>query len=934
MVMRVDKVNNVLFGSSKYVTQPDSKASDEIKIYELPKSAPDFSVKIPQKYYSLGVQELENGLKIYSYKLANGHKVTIIPMEDSPTTVKNYVNVGSMNETDDIKGISHFLEHMAFNGTNGTEGYIKLNRGDSFKKIDELGGWSNASTNYSLTDYVNSTPLLDDDDLEKQIQVIAAMTEDLELSSDMVEKEKFPVCSEIDMILDSPETVAIDQTVRSLFNIKSSADELVGGSVQHIQNLDRQKVLDYYNKYYTPDNMHLVITGDIEPEKTMEIVSKNFHSKKLPAGKRLDKKLIPISQTVRKDFITDKASSANIIIGFAGPSSNNVKDYIISEILEKYISSTEVGLNDELKKRSAFSYAGLEKISTNPNNPTFLYYQIECSEENTEEILKLYFDKFSNIKIPNKETLDNIKESLIMQFENSLEYSMAVNNLAGKSAFDGNLGYLTNYRDVIENISISDIEEYIGKYLDMSKVAITVVHPDVPKDTIISNYHKAKNLSFCGSSKRPVDSGKVSEFELNNNYRIAFSDSKYGNVPFMLDLRYELPKDINPALIYVLNSVYAKGTENRTEKDFLKYQEQNNLSVNVSIGKDCLNINGYSSASNFEKTAVLARELLYFPRITQESVDEAIAQVKERLSRYDNSSRDLYEAYESVNNPYYDSVAKVIEGLDEITLEDVRNLHNYIINNSKGIITVNIPEKYQNIKDEAIKSFSEYKEAEPYFYEQEKIYKDNKTPVVLAETRNVSQADISQTYKFKTDNSIKDKVTGELLNLILSSSNSIGLFNSLRECEHLAYRVGSTINTKGDVGEISLRILTSTDNKETGLTSYDNLQKSINGFNRQLTKLLNSEYDDYDLEIAKRSLKARILNKESVYSRLNSINYAQYLDESLDYENKVFDMIDSITRADIDNMSKRIFNTSPIYSIVASEDTINYNKEFLNNLTK
>ena len=108
------------------------------------------------------------------------------------------------------------------------------------------------------------------------------------------------------MILDSPETIAIDQTVRSLFNVRSSADELVGGSVNHIQNLDRQKVLDYYNKYYTPDNMHLVITGDVNPDEVMTLVSKNFHSRKSAQGKKYDEKLTPIKENVRKDFITNK----------------------------------------------------------------------------------------------------------------------------------------------------------------------------------------------------------------------------------------------------------------------------------------------------------------------------------------------------------------------------------------------------------------------------------------------------------------------------------------------------------------------------------------------------------------------------------------------------------------------------------------------------
>ena len=188
MVMNVGKIKHVLFRGAEPFSKPIYSDNEEIKVTELKNSTPDFGVITPQKYTKLGITDIENGLKIHSYKLANGHRVTIIPMEDSPTTVKNYVNVGSMNETDDIKGISHFLEHMAFNGTNGSEGYMKLERGDSFKKIDELGGWTNASTNYALTDYVNSTPLLEDKDLEQQIRVIASMTEDLKLSPDMIEK--------------------------------------------------------------------------------------------------------------------------------------------------------------------------------------------------------------------------------------------------------------------------------------------------------------------------------------------------------------------------------------------------------------------------------------------------------------------------------------------------------------------------------------------------------------------------------------------------------------------------------------------------------------------------------------------------------------------------------------------------------------------------
>ena len=303
MVMKVGNFYPVMFRSSMPIIKKDNNTIQYPEIKEQATTAPhisaeknitnpfhpivpNYSIRTPQRFQTLGITELSNGQKIYSYKLANGHRVTVVPMEGSPATVKNYVNVGSMNETDDIKGISHFLEHMAFNGTTGENGYIKLNTGDSFKKIDKLGGWTNASTNYALTDYVNSSPMLEEKDLEKQIEIIAGMTEDLALTPEMIEKEKGPVCSEINMILDNPQTIALDQTLRTLFNIKSTSDDLVGGSVKHIKNLTREDVKAYYDKYYTPDNMNLVITGDVNPDEAIELVAKNFKSTKQTQGKK------------------------------------------------------------------------------------------------------------------------------------------------------------------------------------------------------------------------------------------------------------------------------------------------------------------------------------------------------------------------------------------------------------------------------------------------------------------------------------------------------------------------------------------------------------------------------------------------------------------------------------------------------------------------
>ena len=97
--------------------------------------------------------------------------------------------------------------------------------------------------------------------------------------------------------------------------------------------------------------------------------------------------------------------------------------------------------------------------------------------------------------------------------------------------------------------------------------------------------------------------------------------------------------------------------------------------------------------------------------------------------------------------------------------------------------------------------------------------------------------------------------------------------------------------------------------------------------------MLNSEYTDDDLESAKRTLKASLLDKEGTSSKLAALRHGLNSKEGLDFENQMFNIIDTITREDIDRFSKKVFANPPIYSIVASKDTLEANKEFLKSLT-
>ena len=926
--MKVFSINNIMFKSetsgnvdnSAQLSMPIKTQSD---IKEMNYVTPDFGVTVPVQYRRTHLNKLDNGLEVYSYKLSNGYKVTIVPMKGSPAVVKSYVNAGSMNETKDIKGISHFLEHMAFNGTNGENGHMKLKQGDSFKKIDKMGGWANASTNYAITDYVNSTPLLEAEDLETQIKVIASMAEDLKLSEDMIKKEKGPVSSEINMILDNPQTVALDQTIRTLFNIKNPADELVGGSVAHIQNLTREDVINYYNKYYTPDNMNIVITGDVNPEETIKIVAKNFTSKKLSKGQKYEELMIPIDKTVRKDLISDKASSAEIVVGFTGVKNNDTKGKILFDLALTYLESHEAGLTEKLKKQNTTSVISSERVTTNPNGHKFNFIALSSGEENVEKVLQNLFSVFSQNKQISDETLNRMKQKLRQNNEDLLEHSYAVNDCIGCSVLDDDLKYITEYNKILDSITSEELVSAIKENFNINKAAITVIHPD-----------KNKNISFKGMARLPIDTKEISEYHLDNNYDVGFYNTNSNNINYSLNLYNDSPHLKNPGVVEVLNQIYTNGIKGASYNKFESFKDKNNINISVNCGHNGINAVFTGDVNNYRLGISTLEQLILNPNITDENVKTAIYKVKDSLKRREKTSSYIQTQFDNMMTPFTSTTKEILDNIDKITVEDVKEFHNYLLNNSRGIAAANIPKSYdKEVKSNIVKITGKMPKVKPNNYKQLDIYNKITAPAVFTIPNYNSQADISEVFRFKYNGTPKEKAVGTIMNSILSNS-SIGLFDILREKENLAYSVYSNISNTGNRGKLSLNILTTTDNKDIGEQKYDNIEKSIKGFNRQIKELVNGNFTDEDLEIAKRTIKASLLNNEGNYSKISAIETGINSKYGIDYKNKVYNEIDKVTKEDITDFAKKVFSEVPVYSITASQDTLNANKEFLESLQK
>ncbi len=918
--------NNSSFKGTKVQTNP--------QLEQLSNVQPDFTVKTPIAYTKTGEMNFPYDTKAYCYKLSNGQKVIIVPQEGE-TVLRTYVNTGSMNEPDKLRGISHYIEHNLFNGSKGLE------QGDFFKHVDKMGASTNASTGFAETNYYISSNLLNDGDLENKIKIHASMLETPLFAADKLEKEKGIVNSEINMITSDPENLAVNKMLKNLYGIKTTSTDMIGGTTDNITNLTREDVVNYYNNNYYPANMVTVITGDVKPEETIKLISKYFTSKKQPSGQRNFEKLTPVQKTVREDFISDKATAAHIAVGFNGSAPQNIKDMIFSEAAMELLSgASTTRIDKKLKPYNASLYTEEEKISTNPKDGRALMFIAEASDENSEKVLKVIFNEIANIanNPPSADEIQIIKKRMLNNFSTIFEHSFRTNNAIGTALLENNTDYLNNYQEIIKSMTADDIVNAAKKYLDVNKASVAVVHPpSANTETINKNYNDTKNISFTGR-KEAINLTNVKEYNMpNNNFKIVTNNGRTDNCYLKMEFSTEGYNTDKLAPVLILDELLNEGTLNKNQEEFYKNLQKSGINAMFESNNKSVTVYSKFASEDMDKALKSIKELLDNPRFTQEIFNEVKSRIIEKIlispkSAFDKLNTEFYK-----NLPQGKTKDEIIKEVQTLTLDDVKNLYNTIMTNSKASIAVTAPfNKKPELNDTLFRNIAAYKKVNVY-KPQEFLdkYIPNTATKVLTDIDNKNQAEIIEAFKFRRGNNLKDDICLALLNTILGGNASSRLFNDLREQQKLAYHVRSDFKITDNIGLFYLKIGTTTDNKDTNEISYDNVQKSIDGFNKHINKIKTEKVTEEELNNAKLNLKNSILNTNNTYAaQTDGLLYNIDTPYGISRDNEALKMIDSITVDDIYNTANYVFSGKPIYSIIATENTLNANKQYLESLVK
>lgn len=236
-------------------------------------------------------------LELYEEKLDNGLEIYIIPKNCNNIYATFSTKYGSNNDEfvplNETKmksfplGIAHFLEHKMFEMEDGR---------DPFEIYSNNGADANANTSNYKTTYLFSGPEF----FKENINFLLDYVQKPYFTDQNVEKEKGIIIQEIKMYQDDPYSVIYEKGIYNSF-IKHPIKIPVIGDIENVKKITKEDLYECYNTFYNPANMFVVVTGNIDPQETIEIIKQNQKNKKFEKFKKIKQKEYDEPDKVEKE---------------------------------------------------------------------------------------------------------------------------------------------------------------------------------------------------------------------------------------------------------------------------------------------------------------------------------------------------------------------------------------------------------------------------------------------------------------------------------------------------------------------------------------------------------------------------------------------------------------------------------------------------------
>ena len=398
---------------------------------------------------------LDNGLTILTEQMPHVRSISM----------GVWLKIGSRSETPEINGVAHFIEHLLFKGTsNRTAEQIA-------RQVDSIGGHLDAFTAKETICY--STKVLDEH-LPIAFDILSDLLLNPKFDPNEMEKERSVILEEIKMVEDTP-----DDLVHEIFMQNFWKDQPLGrpilGTKQTVGKLDRERVVDFFQQFYTPDDIIISAAGNLNHIQVADLISDKFHQINTHRNGHVDAP----AHTHSRVSLRSKKELEQVHICLGVPSHCLSHDdryacYILNTILGGGMSSR---LFQNIREKQGLAYAIFSGLNSYRDTGCLSVYA-GTSLETVERVVDLVIQEFRDLKRNPvdfdelRRAKDHLKGSLMLGLEST---SSRMSNLARQEMYFGTYFSLDEMISRVEEVTVDQVQALASAFFDTRLVALTVL---------------------------------------------------------------------------------------------------------------------------------------------------------------------------------------------------------------------------------------------------------------------------------------------------------------------------------------------------------------------------------------------------------------------------------------------------------------------------
>jgi zinc protease len=642
---------------------------------------------------------------ITEYRLANGLRVLIFPDPSKATiTVNTTFLVGSRHENYGETGMAHLLEHLVFKPSKKYSG--KDGQPNPVEVLNSVGARFNGSTNSDRTNYFVTFPSSDENfrkilDLEADRMVNSNIDQKDLWDKEANKGEMTVVRNEFEIGENDPFRVTIQRTMAAAFNWHNYGKSTIGARTD-IENVNIERLRDFYHKYYQPDNAVLLVAGKVDEAKAITLVNEFFG--RIPKLARVLQPTYTLDPTQdgEREVTVRRVGDAQVVVSIYKIPAGSDSEYPALEVLGQVMADTPGGrlhkqLVDTKKASAVFPWI------MGGREPGFALFGAQLPKDGnldeSKQILLKALEQTTETPI-SQEEVDRAKQSLLKDIDLTLNQSDRLGIGLSEYIAQGDWRLFFLMRDRIKKVTALDVRNASTKYFKRENRTLGTFIPTPKPDraeipaavdvaALVKDYkgqEKVAQGEAFDASPANIDA-RTRKMIFPMGLKVAFLPKKTRGeqVSATLTLRLGteaslMDKDLAGE---ITGQMLMRGTTKHTRQQIADEFDRLKAQVNIGGAAESVSARITTTRPNLAAVLTLVAEILKEPAFSKEEferlVSETITQVESQKSE-PNAVAQI--AYRQHMDPYPKGHVRHVSSLDEALaayktakLEDVLAFH-------------------------------------------------------------------------------------------------------------------------------------------------------------------------------------------------------------------------------------------------------------------